>query len=144
MIWVALAGPTANFSLAILSALILRGLALLPEAIPEAMSVIPMMLEPMRLMAGFSLYINVILGVFNLVPIPPLDGGRVMTGLLPQRQADALSSLEPFGFIIIILLVFFTDIWRIVLAPVIFYLVGLLAGSQIFVIERVIHFLFGR
>lgn len=144
MIWVALAGPGTNFSLALLSALLLRGFALLAQFLPQEGTVLAMMLEPMALMAAFSLYINIILGVFNLVPIPPLDGGRVMTGLLPQRQADALARLEPFGFVIIIFLVFFTDLWRLVLAPVIYNLVGLLAGPQVFIVERAIHFLFGR
>jgi Zn-dependent protease len=144
MIWVSLAGPGTNFSLAVLSALLLRGLALIPQIGHPDGTGFAMMVEPLSLMAAFSLYINTILGVFNLIPIPPLDGGRVMTALLPPRQADALARLEPFGFVIIIFLVFFTDLWRLVLAPVIYHLVGLLAGPQVFIVERAIHFLFGR
>jgi len=144
MIWVALAGPVTNFSLAILSALFLRALVAASGLLPGENSTLLGMMEPMALMAGFSIYINVILGVFNLVPIPPLDGGRVMTGLLPQRQADALAKLEPFGFVIIIFLVFFTDLWRLVLAPVIHALVAFLSGPQIFIVDRAMQFLFGR
>jgi Zn-dependent protease len=142
MIWVSLGGPATNFSLAALSALLLRGLAHFDFGGGGSTAV--MILEPLRLMCGFSLYINVILGVFNLLPIPPLDGGRVMTGLLPRRQAAVLDRLEPFGFVIIIFLVFFTDLWRLVLGPVVSFLVGILAGSQVEIVYRTINFLFGR
>ncbi|MEJ2698318.1 MAG: site-2 protease family protein [Desulfuromonadales bacterium] len=141
MVWVSLGGPLTNFSLAVLSALLLRGLAFMHGG---AETPVDMVLEPLRLMCGFSLYINIILGVFNLLPIPPLDGGRVMTGLLPRRQAAALARIEPFGFVIIIFLVFFTDLWSLVLGPVVSFLVGILAGPQVDIVYRTIQFLFGR
>ncbi len=142
MIWVALAGPLTNFSLALLSALLLRGLAWTHGDGMDGL--LGAYLEPVALMAGFSLYINIILAVFNLIPIPPLDGGRVLTGLLPQRQADMLSRIEPFGFMIILFIVFFTDVWRMVLSPVITLLVQTLAGPQTLVVEHTMQFLFGR
>jgi len=144
MIWVALGGPATNFSLAVLSAILLRGIGFAARHLPEEPSIVAGLLEPIGLMAAFSLYINIILGVFNLLPIPPLDGGRVLAGLLPRRQSDILSRLEPFGFLIVIFLVFFTDVWRLLIAPVVSYFVGLLAGSYVVVVEHAIHFLFGR
>jgi Zn-dependent protease len=140
MIWVALAGPLTNFCLALASALLLRGLG----ALEVGDTVLGPYLEPVALMAGFSLYINIILAVFNLIPIPPLDGGRVLSGLLPQRQADLLSRVEPFGFMLILFIVFFTDVWRVVLSPVISLLVQTLAGPQAAVVAQTMQFLFGR
>ncbi len=103
-----------------------------------------MLLEPIRLMAAFGLYVNVILGVFNLIPIPPLDGGMVMTGLLPPKQAEVLAKIEPFGFILLIFVIFFTDVWRLFLAPFVFSIVGVLAGPQVVVVDKVMRFLLGH
>lgn len=143
MIWVALAGPLTNMTLALASALVLHGLGGL-QGDSSGASVLGPYLQPVALMAGFSLYINIILAVFNLIPIPPLDGGRVLSGLLPQRQADLLGRIEPFGFMIILFIVFFTDIWRILLAPIIGFLVQTLAGPQTLVVDQAMQFLFGR
>lgn len=144
MIWVALAGPLTNFTLALASALLLRTLGGLHGVYVPGGSVLGPYLEPVALMAGFSLYINIILSVFNLIPIPPLDGGRVLSGLLPKRQADLLSRIEPFGFMVILFIVFFTDLWRVLLAPIIGHLVQTLAGPQTLVVEQAMQFLFGR
>ncbi|MDY6848210.1 MAG: site-2 protease family protein [Thermodesulfobacteriota bacterium] len=144
MMWVALAGPASNFMLALLSAFFLRGLELVSELMPPGQEMIGRFVEPLALMAGFSLYINVILCVFNLIPLPPLDGGRVMVGLLPQKQSELLARIEPFGFILVILLIFFTDLYRVALAPVILTLVDFMAGSQQYLVYQSIDFLFGR
>ena len=142
MVLVALAGPMSNFALAALFALLLRGLLFVPESVAAGDGAL--FLEPISLMAAFGLYINVILGVFNLIPIPPLDGGMVMTGLLPEKQAAILARIEPFGFILLIFIIFFTDVWRLFLAPLVFYIVGIFAGPQVVVVDRVMRFLLGH
>lgn len=142
MVFVALAGPLSNFLLAVFFAVVLRGLLLVPESITSGDGA--MFLEPIRLMAAFGLYVNIILGVFNLIPIPPLDGGMVMTGLLPPKQAAILARIEPFGFILLIFIIFFTDVWRLFLAPLVFSIVGVLAGPQVVVVDKVMRFLLGH
>lgn len=129
MIWVAAAGPVTNFILAALSAFALRGVVAVGNSIPDA-SWMQHVIDPVALMLAFSVYVNLLLAIFNLIPVPPLDGGRVAVGLLPYRQAVAWSKIEPFGMIIIILLVFFTDLFGYVISPVLNIGVTLLAGPQ--------------
>jgi Zn-dependent protease len=95
MVWVALAGPAANLAMALIWGILfylLQG-AGLQEIFFYAMC-----------KAGISM--NVGLFVFNLFPLPPLDGGRIMTGLLPLKQAMAFSRIEPYGFFIVIALIY--------------------------------------
>ncbi len=144
MVWVALAGPATNLLLALLSALLLRGLGLLDQSSFGDSQVYVQFITPVKMMVGFSLYINTLLGIFNLIPVPPLDGGRILTGILPERQAALIAKLEPFGFVLILFIVFFTDVWSLVLAPIINSLVGLMAGDEIRLVEQAIRFLFGH
>lgn len=144
MIWVALAGPVTNLGVALASAILLRAAGFLDGTSLASSHGYVQFSTPIKMMLSFSLYINVLLGVFNLIPLPPLDGGRILTGILPERQAAMISRLEPFGFVLILLLVFFTDIWSLFLAPVINALVLLLAGDQIALVQQAMHFLFGR
>lgn len=141
MIWVSLAGPVTNLSLAVLSALLLKVITLLEPMLAADSDVF---IRPLRMMAAFSLYINVLLGTFNLLPIPPLDGGRVLTGILPSRQAALLSKLEPFGFVLILFLIFFTDLWKLVLSPIISALIQLLAGAEWPLVQHSMQYLFGN
>jgi len=92
MIYVAAAGPLTNIALAIVSALLFHVLKWLPASVVHHMSQ----------MLSFSIFLNVILAVFNMLPLPPLDGGRVAVGLLPHFLARPLARLERWGFLIII------------------------------------------
>jgi len=97
MIWVAAAGPATNLLLAIASTLLLW----LAIHLPPALSWVA---APLAMMSQASIIINMVLCIFNLLPLPPLDGGRVAVGLLPGPAAYQLSRLEPYGFLIIVLL----------------------------------------
>lgn len=129
MIWVAAAGPITNFLLAFISAMLLRGLIAVGNPASSA-SPLAMVVEPLALMLAFSVYINLLLAIFNMIPVPPLDGGRVLMGLLPYRQAASWARIEPYGMVIIIVLVFFTNIFSYVISPALSAGIHLLAGPQ--------------
>jgi Zn-dependent protease len=92
MVLVALAGPATNIALALVAAAALHGVGLLPDNAAQ------WLFDNLK----NALVINVILAIFNMMPIPPLDGGRVAVGLLPRALALPLSRLEPFGMLILI------------------------------------------
>ena len=129
MIWVAAAGPITNFTLAFLSALALRSGVALAGSMASG-SPMDTVLFPVLLMLAFSVYINLLLAIFNLIPVPPLDGGRVAVGLLPSRLALPLARFEPYGMLLIVVLVFFTNIFSLVLQPALSVGINLLAGQK--------------
>ncbi len=94
MVWVALAGPGANLLQAVLW--VILGYFLVASGVQERF-----FLEMTR--AG--LLVNLVMFAFNMFPLPPLDGGRILVGLLPWRQAELVSRVEPYGFFIVLALV---------------------------------------
>lgn len=94
MVWVALAGPASNFFQAVFWKLLL--IVLVVSGVQE-----PFFVE----MAQGGILVNLVMWAFNLFPLPPLDGGRILVGLLPYKQAHQVSRLEPYGFFIVMALV---------------------------------------
>lgn len=94
-----LAGPAANLILALLSALLLR---VLDGA--GAIDLFPSLSTPLTLMLCFGVYVNLLLAIFNMIPLPPLDGGKVAAGILPPPLSRWYASLERFGLLLVVLL----------------------------------------
>ena len=94
MIWVALAGPGANLAQALFWGILLY--VLLGSGLTE-----PFFIK----MCQGGMLVNVVMFVFNLFPLPPLDGGRILVGLLPYKQAELVSRIEPWGFFVVMALV---------------------------------------
>jgi Zn-dependent protease len=109
MLWVAAAGPFSNLLMALFWGLVLK----LGLSMPQSYFSLPMALT-----GAAGVFINVIIMVLNLVPLPPLDGGRILVSLLPQRLALGVARLEPYGFLILIVLLF-TGALGYVLGPAI-------------------------
>jgi len=117
MLWVSLAGPATNLLIALAGAVVFK--LLMPQG------------QALRIILWLIIDINVILAVFNLIPVPPLDGSKILAGLLPGKYSHVIYNLEKYGFIILILLMLFGVVGRILRPLVtivetgIFRLVGL-------------------
>ncbi|RUM45354.1 MAG: site-2 protease family protein [Desulfocapsa sp.] len=117
MLWVALAGPAVNFALAVSSAIGVKIVWFIATNIPYS----PMakaILLPLNEVLMASVWINLVLCIFNFLPIPPLDGSKILAGLLPPDMARSYASIERYGFVIIMLLAF-TGILSKMIMPVI-------------------------
>lgn len=119
----AAAGPATNILLAFAAFIILRFL-LLPLSSLAGDPMGETVLKPLSLIFYAGIQVNVVLAAFNMIPIPPLDGGRVLTGLLPARHAISFGKIEPFGFIIVLLLIY-TGIANYLIVPVINFFLSL-------------------
>ncbi len=116
MLWVAAAGPAANLVMALGWALLMKAAQVLPHTVFSL---------PLSLMAEAGITVNIVLMVLNLLPILPLDGGRIAVSLLPGRIALGYARLEPFGFPILLVLIF-TNVLGVIMLPMVQASIGLI------------------
>jgi Zn-dependent protease len=118
--WIALAGPASNIVLAIVTSVALRTLPLMPSAVGSIAVV-----EPLLEFAFRFFQINVLLAVFNMLPVPPLDGSNVVAALLPRHLAYQWDQVRPYGIFILYGLML-TGILRVLIGPPFQFIAGLL------------------
>lgn len=140
-VYVAAAGVVTNLALAAASGILFRAIAAAdPDVIGKvfgfggfatAQGAGQMVLLPVALMCVESIRWNVLLAIFNLIPIPPLDGGRIAVGLLPPRASTALASVERYGMLVVVVLFMFDPfgIIRGIVNPLIHLLIGMFLGG---------------
>ncbi len=129
MLWISLAGPAANLVTAAILAAALHLLVYTTGGRPSG-QISYFILQPLILILYMGIRINVVLAVFNIIPVPPLDGSKILAGLLPREQAFQFEKLEPYGFLILMLLIF-TNVLTYVISPPIKFIFGLLMTGLI-------------
>lgn len=116
MLWVALAGPVTNLLLAVGSAALAKGIWLVASLMPYS-TLGEAIFVPLSHMLVASVWINLVLCIFNFLPIPPLDGSRILTGLLPNKLAAQYLQFERYGFLLVLVLAL-TGVLSKVIIPV--------------------------
>lgn len=126
MLWISLGGPAANLLTATLLAI---GLHLIDSITGHSIlrGASDYIMRPLVLIIYFGIQINIVLAIFNLIPVPPLDGFGVLAGILPRRYAYQLERLEPYGFIILLILLL-SGVLSFVIEPPIRFIQGMLLG----------------
>jgi Zn-dependent protease len=109
---VAAAGPASNLILAVVAALVLSAFPVSPVVLGE-----PNVSAPVAAFLSLAVRLNILLAVFNMLPIPPLDGGNVLSGLLPQRFGKMLDQIRPYGFLLLYALLFTDGFYYLVVRP---------------------------
>ena len=124
---IAAAGPLTNVLIAVVAAVLFR--ALVPFADDSPLGKVVVL--PLALLLRFLVIVDVVLAIFNLIPVPPLDGGRILMGLLPRRAAARVSSIEPIGVFLVMGLMLLNPlgIWSRGFGRLFGAAVGLLLGS---------------
>lgn len=124
MLWVALAGPVTNLALAFVSAILAKFILAIAHLLPSS-PIVMAILVPLIYMLKASVWINLVLCIFNFLPIPPLDGSRILTGLLPDDLARSYLKIERYGFVLILVLAFSGILSKVIL-PIIYFANNLL------------------
>lgn len=129
MLWISLGGPAANLVAATVLALVLHVIVAVFDGRPAG-QLTSFFVSPVFLIVRFAVRINIVLAVFNLIPIPPLDGSSILAGLLPRDLAIQYEKLEPYGFIILLALLLTGIVGYIILPPIMVIEGILLAGLR--------------